>query len=194
VDIQTTSLAQAAFRNLQGLFPQGHASSYWRKLMNEAQMLFFNHPVNQARRDRGQAEINSIWLWGEGKLNPEQLKARPDAKIWGQDTYLQGLAQLTQAEFESVPNDYQAWLSLADKTPAIEQHFIHLMADTQMQADEVLNTLELSWFQDLFSGLAKGQIHSLYLDLGLEQGFLLEPKNLKRFWRWRHPLAPHCDS
>ena len=194
VDIQTTSLAQAAFRNLQGLFPQGHASSYWRKLMNEAQMLFFNHPVNQARRDRGQAEINSIWLWGEGKLEDQQIKARPDAKIWGQGAYLQGLASLTQAHCENQPAHYQAWLDNANKTPNLLNHLIVLDADSQSSADNTLQSLERDWFQGLLKGLQQGEIHSLYIDLGFDQGFLLEPKNLKRFWRWRHPLAPHCDS
>ncbi|WFE68527.1 hypothetical protein P8S54_10005 [Thiomicrospira sp. R3] len=194
VDIQTTALAQAAFRNLQGLFPQGHASGYWRKLMNEAQMLFFNHPVNQARRDRGQAEINSIWLWGEGKLEDQQIKARPDAKIWGQGSYLQGLASLTQAQCENQPPHYQAWLENANKTPNLLNHLIVLDADSQSLADNTLQSLERDWFQGLLKGLQQGEIHSLYIDLGFDQGFLLEPKYLKRVWRWRHPLAPHCAS
>ncbi|MGE4502119.1 MAG: hypothetical protein AB7D03_04535 [Thiomicrospira sp.] len=193
VDIQTTPLNLAAYRSLHGLFPQGHAANYWRKLMNETQMLFYTHPVNQLRRAQGKAEINSVWIWGEGALQTSELVARPQAQIWSEHTYLQGMAKLTQAGVAPAVADYQSWLTL--RAPSAQVHLIHqpltLFADEKItdQAREALfSHWEASWFSGLREGLLSGLIDSLYIDLGLKQHFLLTPRDLKRFWRWRNPL------
>jgi len=39
----------------------------WRTLLNEIQMLLFNHPINQQREARNLPMINSGWLWGGGR-------------------------------------------------------------------------------------------------------------------------------
>jgi hypothetical protein len=40
----------------------------WRKWQNEIQMIWFNHPVNEARQAEGMLSINSVWISGIGKL------------------------------------------------------------------------------------------------------------------------------
>lgn len=191
VDLQTTDLAQANYRNLHGLYPSGHAGSYWRTLMNEVQMLFYQHPVNLARRELGQAEINSIWVWGEGQIKPDNIQMRPQAKIWGDHAYLKGLANLAQAQFEKTPKSHQAWC--LDRTQ--QAHLITLDlkqwvdSNTETSEEPLLLKLEKDWMQGLLADLKKGQITSLFIDLGGAKGFLVEPSHLRRFWRrWRNPL------
>lgn len=191
VDLQTTDLAQANYRNLHGLYPSGHAGAYWRTLMNEVQMLFYQHPVNLARRELGQAEINSVWVWGEGQVKLDNIQMRPQAKIWGHHAYLKGLANLAQAQFEKPPSDHQAWC--LDR--AQQAHFITLDLKPLMESDiettdnQLLLNLEKDWMQGLLEDLKQGRIHSLFIDLGGTKGFLIEPSHLRRFWRrWRNPL------
>ena len=38
----------------------------WRRCSNEIQMLWFGHPVNQMREERGLPAINTLWLSGNG--------------------------------------------------------------------------------------------------------------------------------
>lgn len=38
----------------------------WRRCVNEIQMLWFGHPVNEAREARGQPTVNTLWLSGNG--------------------------------------------------------------------------------------------------------------------------------
>jgi hypothetical protein len=38
----------------------------WRRLQNELQMILHDHPVNEARLERGELSINSVWLYGCG--------------------------------------------------------------------------------------------------------------------------------
>ena len=42
------------------------AALAWRRCVNEIQMLWFGHPVNEAREARGQSTINTLWLSGNG--------------------------------------------------------------------------------------------------------------------------------
>lgn len=48
----------------------------WRRFVNELQMLYFNHPVNQERQEQGLVPINS--LWPVGGINPDLW---PDPQI-----------------------------------------------------------------------------------------------------------------
>ena len=67
-EMTTTPLSTAAGRHIDPLLPTGKDAMQWRRLLNEAQMLLFSHPVNQAREARGEPMINSVWLWGGGCL------------------------------------------------------------------------------------------------------------------------------
>ncbi len=48
------------------------AALAWRRCVNEIQMLWFGHPVNEAREARGQPAINTLWLSGNGVPVAEQ--------------------------------------------------------------------------------------------------------------------------
>ena len=47
-------------------WPTGPLWQPWRRLLNELQMTWHEHPVNEARSARGQAPINGVWLYGGG--------------------------------------------------------------------------------------------------------------------------------
>ncbi len=45
-------------------WPQHESLRGWRKLLNEIQMVWYEHPVNANRVERGLPPINSLWLYG----------------------------------------------------------------------------------------------------------------------------------
>ncbi|MES2739818.1 MAG: hypothetical protein V4754_02525 [Pseudomonadota bacterium] len=53
----------ATGQNLNAWMPEGTSALASRKLQNEVQMLWHEHPVNLARQERGQAPVNAFWLW-----------------------------------------------------------------------------------------------------------------------------------
>jgi len=55
--------------------PDGPEGRRWRSLLNEAQILLHNHPVNAARITAGRVPANSLCFWGAGRL-PDQVRAR----------------------------------------------------------------------------------------------------------------------
>ena len=126
VDIKTTSIDEIAYKSVNDYYPTGNAAQYWRQLLNETQMLFYSHPVNEARREKGWPEINSVWLWGEGKINPEEITTRMDSAVWSNNTFMKGMGKLAQAQVGSSPVSYQARLKCIDQseTPRINKNFI----------------------------------------------------------------------
>ena len=197
VDIHTTPLERVAYQSVNVHYPTGNAAQYWRQLINETQMLFYTHPVNEVRRDKGWPEINSVWVWGEGKVDLSKLLPRQDALIWSNNAYLQGMAKLTEAQ--SMPNitTYQAWLDEINEFKGSEKtkHFICLDEVVQdldnLEMSEwiaLLEQLEKEWFAPLVIALKQGVIDSLLLDLGQETRIHLKPSHLKRFWRFNKKL------
>ncbi|HEX7341051.1 MAG TPA: phosphoglycerate mutase [Rhodanobacteraceae bacterium] len=70
--------------------PAGDAGRGWRQLLNETQILLHQHPLNQARRQRGLPTINSLWLWGAGSL-PAWIKSDVQ-QVYGDDLPMTALA------------------------------------------------------------------------------------------------------
>lgn len=196
IDLQSTPLTHAAYQSLNNAYPKGNAANYWRQLINETQMLFYTHPVNQQRRDSGLPEINSIWPWGEGSLQSTNVVTRANAAIFSNSEYLQGLALATEANLCPQVASFSEW-----QLQAKNGHNMVLLDGLaeqipQMHVEEWLSALqefESHWMQPMLQALAKQQLDSVFLDLGANKQFHLTPKNLKRFWRWQKKLSVLCQ-
>jgi hypothetical protein len=55
--------------------PSGDNERQWRHLLNEAQVILHNQPMNERRVQQGQLPANSVWFWGAGVL-PEWVRAK----------------------------------------------------------------------------------------------------------------------
>lgn len=198
VDIKTTSIDEVAYKSVNDYYPTGNAAQYWRQLLNETQMLFYSHPVNEARREKGWPEINSVWVWGEGKIDPDKITTRMDSAIWSNDTFMKGMGKLSQSQVGSSPLSYQAWLNRIEQseTPRINKHFICLDSIAnelgnlqQEQWIELLKQLETDWFAPLIESVKQGTIDSLLVDFGQDYRCHLKQSHLRRFWRLKKSLS-----
>ena len=68
--VEHVPLAQVAGNDIHRHLPQGPDALHWHGWLNEIQMLLYTHPANDAREQRGQPPINSVWFWGGGELPP----------------------------------------------------------------------------------------------------------------------------
>jgi hypothetical protein len=66
----TTPLRQVAWGDVKLHMPQGADALRWQSIATEAQMLLHAHPLNQARAERGELPVNSLWFWGGGWAKP----------------------------------------------------------------------------------------------------------------------------
>ena len=48
--------------------PAGDGADTLNHIMNHAQMVLHDHPVNKRRKEAGNLPANAVWLWGHGKI------------------------------------------------------------------------------------------------------------------------------
>jgi hypothetical protein len=87
IDSRTHDLQSALGQDVQRYQPHGPDGAVLRRIMNEAQMLLHEHPLNLARVAHGQPDINSVWISGGGDVQ-SLVSSVP---FGGQSTLLQGL-------------------------------------------------------------------------------------------------------
>jgi len=67
LNLQFNALDYSLGRDIKHFMPSNTADGadalWWRKMLNEAQMLFFQHEANQQRESDGRLAINGLWLW-----------------------------------------------------------------------------------------------------------------------------------
>jgi hypothetical protein len=85
-------LGDDLFRHL----PEGPQGRRWRALLNEAQVLLHQHPVNAQRLAAGELPANSLWFWGGGTL-PDSLRCSANAVV-SRESDLRALAFFAQVE------------------------------------------------------------------------------------------------
>jgi hypothetical protein len=80
-EVRATALQASLGASVEARLPQGAGALPWRRLLNEIQMRWHAHPINQQREARGQQAANALWLHGGGAwraLGPSRF-ARVDA-------------------------------------------------------------------------------------------------------------------
>lgn len=92
LELRTTPLHEVLGGPMDVHLPEGADAAGWMRLMNEAQMLFHAHPVNQRRERQGRPMINGLWTWGMGRL--PTVPAARDAVLIGDHPLIAGLARL----------------------------------------------------------------------------------------------------
>ncbi len=174
IDLHTVPLADAEHANLHAVAMRGETVSQWNRLLTEAQMLFYQHPVNTRRREENLPEINSLWPWGEGIYSHWQRTLRPHAAVYTSDETVQALARQINARVLTTPE-----LDAASSTD-----FESLLLDWQaLSPDWVLDQLEQAVVQ-----LKNGCLTACVLDVGSRAVLSLRPDMLRRFWRrWGPP-------
>ena len=149
-------------------------------LLTEIQMLLHGHAVNEAREARGEPAVNSLWLWGAGRL-PQRAQGRWRS-VASDDPLALGFARHAGIAARPLPQGATAWLS---HSPEDGRHLVIL--------DAARETLERDWFAPLAAALRSGQIGMLTLhlpDAGLS--FETVRGDLRRFWRRPKPLESYA--
>ncbi len=79
--------------------PEGEAGRRWQHILNEAQVILHNHPLNVERVRRGVPPVNSLWFWGAGML-PDWVRTTARTIVSG-DEIVHALARLAKIPVES---------------------------------------------------------------------------------------------
>ncbi len=66
-DVQTYPPHDCIGQKIEKILPRGKGAEMLIDLMARSQQLFSNHDINRVRKDLGENQVSSIWLWGQGK-------------------------------------------------------------------------------------------------------------------------------
>ncbi|HUS73477.1 MAG TPA: cofactor-independent phosphoglycerate mutase [Sedimentisphaerales bacterium] len=66
-DVQTYPPHDNIGQKIEKLLPRGKGAEMLIDLMARSQQLFSKHDINRVRKDLGENQVSSIWLWGQGK-------------------------------------------------------------------------------------------------------------------------------
>ncbi|NTV10003.1 MAG: hypothetical protein HGA47_04420, partial [Zoogloea sp.] len=174
-------LAEVVSRPVAMFMPAGEDERYWQRTINELQVWLHNHPLNQAREAAGRRSINSLWLWGAGRL-PAGL-ATPARSVLADSPLARGLArtaglQPQAAALPAAPDDDTLALVEALYRPAL-----YLDLDTWRNA---LAQMETEWFAPLLAALKSRRLQALRITVPGDRALLtldIAARDLWKFWR-----------
>lgn len=151
--ITTYPLTEVIAKDLRAYLPKGRDQDWWHRLLTEIQMILFDHQVNKLRQKEGKPVINSVWLWGEGKVTSYALK--PYTAIWSNCSLVKGLMDLHENKVPFFPIEKYSLDQL--QTPGN-----YVVVYNHYHQDENM-AVQLSQLLEYFS---KGKIAQLSIYLG----------------------------
>jgi hypothetical protein len=164
------------------------ANSAAHRLLNEAQMVLHSQPVNEAREERGEPAINSLWLWGAGRL--ASIGEPSWHSVSASEPLALGLARAAGVRHRTLPAGGAEWL---DRMPDEGRHLVVLDAlraplalSESADYQEALSRLERDWFAPLLAALRDarvGMITTHVPDAGECVAYETIRGDLRRFWR-----------
>jgi len=186
-NLRTCPLYDVVGRDLDACLPSGPDARAWNRWQNEAQMLFYGHPVNQARETAGRPVISGVWTWGGGVLSA--VSGGPALTIADHPLAVglalagggarRGLDALDcAARRDATGTVLVFWDSLWQAVPAGD-------VDAWRRGLDALDALVAT----LWSELAAKRLRHLTIDDGSGDRFTLSRADQRCFWRRRGKLG-----
>ncbi|HEX6736216.1 MAG TPA: hypothetical protein VF096_15515 [Azonexus sp.] len=161
--------------------------------LNEVQMFLHGHPVNSRRERAGQPVVNSLWLWGGGRL------ARPQpgrfSAVWSSHPLALGLARAAGTPAHPLPDDLDALARLVSpgSTPLIVLDALQgpVLYEDSDGWRRTWQALDAAWFAPLARQLGR-TVSTLEIVAPTIYGELqwsLQGRDRWKFWRQPQALA-----
>ncbi len=169
--------------------PEGASGQRWRRLMNEAQIILHNHPVNAARTRAGKLPANTLWFWGAGRL-PDHVHSAHTV-VFSDDAVVASLCAFAgiTCRTGTLPSVGATGVPQAGDEGALERlewaELRGVVLDLRGLPDPAL--LEARWLDRLIDAVARRAIDALVLDFG--DGLLLRWRGAHRWRLWRRRLS-----
>ena len=157
--VSTTPVHDVISRNVYSFMPMGEDALYWKKFMNEVQMLLYQSSVNERREENNKLSINGVWLWGEGDL-PVKSRVK-NLVVYSQHSMVKGLAILNELDchvvsdsktfIDQVSNDEENLLVLDDL-------FNMTCYGDVLAWQSSFNVLYKDWLEPIFNWAKKNRV------------------------------------
>lgn len=189
-DLRTRPLYGVIGGSMEAALPKGADAPGWVHWQNEAQMLFYSHPVNQSRERAGQLALSGVWSWGGGEL--PQVWDRPGLLV-GDHPLAKGLASQVEGAImglDVLERPVEEWSAgIQGKVIVFWDRIWRPCLDGDADAwGESLRAFE-ALSQRLLSALKSGAVAALEIDDGAGVCLRMTRADLRCFWRRRGNMA-----
>lgn len=168
--------------------PDGDGAARFRALLNEAQVVLTQHPLNEQRARKGQAAVNSVWFWGPGAL-PDWVRSGY-SRIYSDDEVVVALATRAKIPASALARggeDARSDQHAITPFDAAQEADANVLVDLARLRDAA--ELERSWFATAAAALKSGRLRELLLRFESGEQVCVKPAQRWRFWRRTPPLA-----
>ncbi|MGA8148577.1 MAG: hypothetical protein WB870_13555 [Gallionellaceae bacterium] len=184
-DLITQPISRVAGKDVHKYLPDGKDALHWHGVLNEIQMLLFEHEVNLAREDAGKLPVNSVWLWGGGHWSGQLTGSY--RRMMGDSDLAAAFAGASGIPYEPFHQDVLRETGKAEQVLiAIESlHRAMQRGDIHAWRNLLLN-LEQNIAAPLLQALQTGKVGTVTLDIlqeGAAQRFVINRRDLWKFWR-----------
>jgi len=184
--ITTTTLSTVLLKNAQEFMPKGTDAQYWRKIINEIEMLLFASKVNEKRIENNKPSVVSLWLWGGGQIPAVINSDTSSCVLCGDIDFLKSLSQFITAPFISIKTQSINDLLLTD--------FNHLiLVNTALKVCwqrrdlyawiDTIKEIETNLMKPLLTSLHHGDIDSLSIYQEDNISFTITRRLAKSWWK-----------
>jgi len=181
--ITTTPVSEVISRNVYAFMPQGEDALFWKKFMNEVQMLLHHSAVNQLRIDNNKLPVNGAWLWGEGALPAKTCTHKMG--VYGNHALLKGLAAVNELSCHPISDvvDLTGSVSRQSESLVLLDDLFNVTCYGDVTAwQSVFNELYTNWLEPILSWAMKNKISiNLYPCNGV--CYQITGRNKFRFFR-----------
>ncbi len=189
-DVDMSPPGYAAGRNVQHFLPGGDSGAYWRALLTELQMLLHEHPVNRQRQARGALAVNSVWLWGGGRLADTEHRAS-ERTVYADGVLPAAMAERLHSRLLPLPArrnqaSFDGAFTLVDDT-LLPLAVYGRTAEWRAELDRI----ESIYLKPVLGALKRGRFAAVVLYPCLGQRFEVRRSDLAKFWRKRPPLRDY---
>jgi hypothetical protein len=188
-ELITHSVYQVEGRNSRSYMPQGAAALTWHGVANEIQMLLYGHPLNQAYEERGALSVNSVWLWGGGRVAD---LARPFDRIYGDSELAELFARAADIPHARI---YAGEDAAGDALYVWEGLSAALRRGDFYAWRESVQEFERDCLSPLLQKLADGEVERITLDAVQEETsfrYELTRAMLWKVWKRAQPLVSYA--
>ena len=189
--VSTRELSLVVGGPVGGMLPRGPEAGVWLRALTEIQMLLHDLPANRAREARGRPAVNSLWLWGAGRL-PRCPVPPPGIHLWSDAVPARGIARVLGAQCRALPAGAEAWLESAREEA---RHLVYCDALHHAARlagwpvwQEELRRWEARWFEPLRRALWSGELACLRIEAGGGVAYEIPASARWRWWRRRKAL------
>ncbi len=181
------ALAEVTGRYLDTALPGGSEYRRWRQILNETQMMLFDHPANTQRARRGALAINGLWFWDGGPV-AGPLSAAFDRLI-GDNPLLEAIGGLSGVEHQSLTA-----LEAGPPMPGMRDLVVADGSEKALLGGDIAGWLEaLQWVERDLAPLLTTWVRrhgaEILLHTGTGRAYRIHRANRWRFWHRPPRLA-----